>query len=226
MSRLRIPPPDQITAYSADTPNGFKMVHMLEEIRRPYRLVHLKLGSNQFSSPEFVRLSPAQKIPVLTFKSANATEEVHLFESAAILIFLSEQFSILRGQSEPGRAATLSWLMFQAASVGPSMGAARYFTSRIIPNRRATKKHRSDALRAISSIEARLSNVEWLNGEAFSIADIAHYGWLSRMEYAGFLISDFPSIQHWASNIADRPSTIAAKLRLAEGALGLKNHHG
>ena len=202
-----------IEVFTANTPNGIKIPIALEELGVHYQLKKIALGSNDLRSTEFLQINPNAKIPAIRHQDGE-DEPVTLFESGAILLHLAETFGGLLGETPIARAHTLSWLFLQVAGLGPMMGNAAHFRSLKSPDPYPLARFTGEANRLLNLLEARLSKVEWLNGESYSIADIAHFSWVRSANYAGFALSDFPILKAWAETIEGRPATVRALAKL------------
>ncbi|WP_430424085.1 glutathione S-transferase family protein [Phenylobacterium sp.] len=206
-----------IELFTADTPNGIKIPIALEELGAPYVVRMMKLGSPELRSPEFAQVNPNGKIPAIRDHSSDGGPPITAFESGAILLHLAETFGGLLGATPQARAQTLSWLFLQVAGLGPALGNAGHFRGLRAPDPYATKRFQGEAARLLGLLEQRLRDSAWLNGESYSVADIAHFGWVRRMGYGGFALSDFPALSAWVDRIEARPATSRAIRRLSQG---------
>ena len=182
-----------ITLYTANTQNGIKIPIALEELGLPYEMLRLDLGLSL----------------------------IHISESGAILWYLGETYPGLLPVAPDQRLRALQWLNFQVAAVGPMYGQAGFFL-RSAPQRIdfAIERYVGEARRLASVLEGRLAEAEWLAGEAFSIADIAHFGWLSQPDYADVDLSWYPRLRDWVASIAERPAVIRARKRMQTTPVG------
>lgn len=203
-----------IELFTANTPNGIKIPIALEELGIPYELQRVALGSDRLRSPDFLKVNPNAKIPAIRHHNA-AGNMVTLFESGAILIYLAQCFGGLAGTSDSARAQTLSWLFLQVAGLGPAMGNTSHFLSLEAPDPHALKRFKDEAARHLQLLNERLSYFEWLNGESYSVADIAHFSWVRRADYAGFVLDEFPALNAWVERIEARPATKRALASVA-----------
>ncbi|MBA4045659.1 MAG: hypothetical protein C0510_00245 [Erythrobacter sp.] len=117
------------------------------------------------------------------------------------------------GKAHQARADTLAWLLLQVSGLGPAMGNAGHFLSMRTPDPYATGRFQGEARRQLQLLEQRLSQVEWLNSEAYSIADIAHFGWVRNAGYAGQDLDEFPALSEWAGRISRHDATSRALAR-------------
>jgi GSH-dependent disulfide-bond oxidoreductase len=203
-----------IELYTANTPNGIKIPIALEELDVPYDLRMMALGSADLRSADYLLINPNAKIPAIRHLTDDATP-VTVFESGAILLYLAQAFGGLLGTTPVARAQTLSWLFLQVAGLGPMMGNAAHFRSRMPSDAYAVGRFEGEVARHFGILEARLREVEWLNGESYSIADIAHFSWIRSAGYAGFDLKDFPILKAWVEAIEQRPATVRALAKLS-----------
>lgn len=209
-----------ITLYTANTQNGIKIPIALEELGLPYEMLRLDLGSGEQRSDAFLALNPNGRIPVLV-DPRGPLGDAGIFESGAILWYLGETYPGLLPAAPDQRLRALQWLNLQVAAVGPMYGQAGFFL-RSAPQRIdfAIERYVGEARRLASVLEGRLAEAEWLAGEAFSIADIAHFGWLSQPDYADVDLSRYPRLRDWVASIAERPAVIRARKRMQATPVG------
>lgn len=203
-----------IELYTANTPNGIKIPIALEELAVPYDLRKLDLGSADLRSADYLLINPNAKIPAIRHLADDAPP-ITVFESGAILLYLAQAFNGLLGATPVARAQTLSWLFLQVAGLGPNMGNAAHFRSRTPSAPYTVSRFQGEVARHLNMIEARLCKAEWLNGESYSIADIAHFSWIRSASYAGFDLKDFPILKAWVETIEQRPATGRALAKLS-----------
>jgi GST-like protein len=202
-----------IEVYTANTPNGIKVPIALEELGVPYTIRKMAMGSPELHSAEYLQINPNARIPAIRHHNGEDTP-VSIFESGAILLYLAEAYGGLIGTTPVARGQTLSWLFLQVAGLGPMMGNAAHFRSLTSPDPYALGRFTDEADRYLRLVEARLGNVDWLNGESYSIADIAHYSWARSASYAGFDLKDFPALRAWVETIDARAATARALKKL------------
>ncbi|MBI1220427.1 MAG: glutathione S-transferase family protein [Rhodobacteraceae bacterium] len=190
-----------IELYAAATPNGRRAAIGLEEAGLPYRLHRLELSAGQHRTPEFLRLNPNGKIPVLS----EPDEALVLAESGAILIYLAERSGMLLPPAGPRRFATLQWLFFQVGSVGPMSGQYNHFRRRTPRDIYAFERYQSEVLRILGVMETALKDREFLAGE-FSVADIALVPWLRALQRWEMSFSTFPGLVAWYQRVLHRPA--------------------
>ena len=195
------------TAYVADTPNGRKLIIALEELGLDYRVRHVDLGAGEQFAPEFLQISPNNKIPALVDDRTGQS----LFESCAILYHLGQA----TGKLVPDGDAVLQWLFLQAASVGPMLGQLWWFRHAAPErNEMALERYTRETQRLYGVIERRLAVSRHIAADAYSMADIAFYPWLATYDELGIDARDYPHVDAWLRRIAERPAVEQARLRM------------
>lgn len=190
-----------IDLYAWTTPNSRKVTIMLEECELLYRFHPVRIREGEQHRPEFLAINPNNKIPAVIDRDTGITT----FESGAILIYLAEktgQFLPSVGQS---RGNTLHWLMWQMSGLGPMLGKVEHFT-KLNPGKSAyAEQHfQMEAARLYSVLNGRLEEVEFLNGDAYSIADMAAYPWVAGHDWQQINLDEYPAIKRWFETIAAR----------------------
>ncbi|NQV43483.1 MAG: glutathione S-transferase N-terminal domain-containing protein, partial [Rhodospirillales bacterium] len=171
-----------IDLYTWSTPNGRKISIMLEELALPYAVHSVDIGADEQFAPDFLAISPNNKIPAIVDPDGPDGKPLSVFESGAILIYLAEKTGSTLWPTEPRqRMVTLEWLMFQMGNLGPFLGQANHFlkwSKEDVPY--AKKRYRDEAHRLYGVMDRRLADVAFLAGDDYSIADIACYPWVMR----------------------------------------------
>ena len=204
-----------IELYSWTTPNGHKIHIMLEETGLPYRVHKINLGAREQDSPEFLKINPNGKIPAIVDtdgpvdaagKSSGDRAPIAIFESAAILIHLARRSGKFLPQEPQLHYATLEWLMFQIANIGPMFGQAFHFRS-VAPERLpyAADRYTNEVGRLLGVMDRRLGESAYLAGPDYTIADIACWPWVRNGHSYGQNMADFPNLGRWIATIAERP---------------------
>ncbi len=206
-----------IDVYSWPTPNGHKIHIMLEECGLPYRAVPVNIGAGDQFKPEFLKISPNNKVPALTDPDGPDGKPISLFESGAILLYLAGKTGRFLPGTDREKYEVLQWLMFQMGGVGPMLGQNHHFRL-YAPEKMeyAINRYTNEARRIYSVIDRRLSESPWLGGRDYSIADIATFPWLRNWERQGIVLSDYPALQAWFDKIAQRPAVQRGVQVLAE----------
>ena len=188
-----------IDLYTWSTPNGRKVSIALEEFGLEYRVHPVNILQNEQFDPEFLKISPNNKIPAVVDASTGRA----MMESGAILLYLARTHGRFLGDDE---WETLEWLMLQMGGVGPMLGQAHHFL-RFNPGKSAYAEERygAEAKRLYRVLDARLADRECLSG-AYSIADMATWPWIARYEWQGIAWADYPNLKRWYLSIAARPA--------------------
>lgn len=195
-----------IDLYSWPTPNGFKVSIMLEECALPYAAHAVDIGAGDQFKPEFLAISPNNKIPAIVDSDGPDGAPISLFESGAILIYLAGTTGRFLPADVRGKYLALQWLMFQMGGLGPMLGQAHHF--RIYAPEKveyAIKRYTSEALRLYGVMDKRLAAAEFFAGE-YSIADMAIYPWTRSHANQGVDLADFPHVARWFEAVGARPA--------------------
>ena len=196
-----------IDVYSTATPNGHKVHIMLEECGLPYRIHHIDIGAGDQFKPEFLAISPNNKIPAIVDPHGPDGQPMSLFESGAILLYLASKVGKFLGNTDREKFTTLQWLMFQMGGVGPMLGQAHHF--RIYAPEKieyAVNRYTNEARRLYGVIDKRLAEAHYLAGDEYTIADIATFPWLRSWQNQGIDWADYPHARRWFDEIAARPA--------------------
>ena len=176
--------PERLQLYSTPTPNGVKVSIMLEELGLAYEPHYVDLGCNETWTPEFLSLNPNGKIPAILDPNGPGGAPFALFESGAILLYLADKTGKLMPAGAAARYETIQWLFFQMANIGPMFGQVGYFykfAGREIEDQRPLARYRDESKRLLGVLEGRLKSREWIMGSVYSVADIAHLGWVRNL---------------------------------------------
>lgn len=203
------------TVYLADTPNGRKITIALEELGLAYQTRFVDLNAGEQHAPAFARLSPNNKIPVLTDERTGQS----LFESCAILIHLADAAGQALPAHGPDRELVLQWLFLQAASAGPMLGQLWWFRHAAPePNAMALERYTRETQRVYGVIERRLAGSRHIGGDAYTIADMAFYPWLETHGELGIDIGRYPAVADWLHRLGGRPAVRRGMLKAREEA--------
>ncbi|MEP6884033.1 MAG: glutathione S-transferase N-terminal domain-containing protein [Gammaproteobacteria bacterium] len=176
--------PDRLQLYSLPTPNGVKVSIMLEEIGLLYEPHLVSFDDNAQSSPEFLSLNPNNKIPAILDPDGPGGRPLPLFESGAILLYLSEKTGQLMPQDAAARFQTIQWLMFQMSGIGPMFGQVGFFNKfagKSFADKRPRDRYVAESKRLLSVLNARLADRAWIMNEVFTIADVAIFPWVNNL---------------------------------------------
>ena len=196
-----------IDVYSWATPNGHKVHIMLEETGLEYRVHPIDIGAGDQFKPEFLAISPNNKIPAIVDADGPGGQPLSLFESGAILIYLAEKTGQFLPADPRGRYATLQWLMFQMGGLGPMLGQTHHF--RVYAPQQieyAVNRYTNEAKRLYGVMDKRLVASAYLAGDDYTIADIAAFPWTRSWQNQGLNLADFPNVKRWHEAIAARPA--------------------
>ena len=189
--------------YTDSSPNGFKATIALAELGLPYQLRHVRIEQGEHRLPAFLALNPHGRVPVLVDHDTGIT----VFESAAILLYLAEKTGRLLPADPEQRWAAITWLAFHAASMGPMLGQRVHFEiAEGGANAGATAHFRQLSDAALATMDGRLADNAYLAGDAYSVADIASFGWLHIAQLVGFDFSAWPHVGAWYARVAARPA--------------------
>jgi GST-like protein len=197
----------QIDVYSWPTPNGHKVHIMLEECDLSYRAIPVNIGAGEQFQPDFLAISPNNKIPALVDPAGPDGKPISLFESGAILVYLASKTGRFLPKGDREKFEVLQWLMFQMGGVGPMLGQAHHFRM-YAPEKLqyAIDRYSNEAKRLYGVIDKRLAASPWLGGKEYSIADIATFPWLRSWQNQGIVLEDYPHLKRWFDTIAERPA--------------------
>lgn len=206
--------PDRLQLYSLNTPNGVKVSIFLEETGLPYEAQLVRFDTNDQQSPEFLSLSPNNKIPAILDPDGPGGAPLALFESGAILLYLADKTGQLMPTEPAARYETIQWLMFQMGGVGPMFGQVGFFhkfAGRDYADKRPRDRYVAETRRLLRVLDARLAGRAWIMGEAYGIADIATFPWVNNLVGfygAGELVgmADFPQVTRALQAFLARPA--------------------
>jgi len=195
-----------IDVYAFATPNSVKVPIALEELGLDYTLHAINVRKGEQKAPEFVALNPNAKVPVLV-DSDTENGRLVLTESAAILVYLAEKTGRLLPASGEGRARVFEQLFFHASGLSPAFGQSGFFQRFAAePQPIAIERFSSEAKRTVSVLDGLLATRRFVAGTELTIADIAHFGWLWRREFAGVGLEDAPNVARWYAEVEARPA--------------------
>ena len=192
-----------IVLYTAATPNGRKVSILLEELGLDYEVKRLRLDQKEQKQDWYLKINPNGRIPAIIDRDEG---DFAVFESGAILLYLAEKTGQLLPMDAKGRSTVIQWLMFQMGGVGPMQGQAGVFY-RYAPERidYAISRYQRETRRLYEVLDKRLQASEYLAGD-YSIADIAHYPWVSGHAWAGVSIQGLAHVNRWLEQLKARPA--------------------
>jgi GST-like protein len=196
-----------IEVYSWATPNGHKVHIMLEECGLPYRVIPVDIGQGDQFQPDFLKISPNNKVPAIVDPDGPDGQPMSLFESGAILLYLAGKSGRFLPETTRGKYEVLQWLMFQMGGVGPMLGQAHHFriyAPEKIPY--AIDRYSNEARRLYGVMNRQLAKSKYIAGPSYSVADIAVFPWLRSWKNQGIDWNDHPHLKGWFDEIAARPA--------------------
>jgi GSH-dependent disulfide-bond oxidoreductase len=200
-----------IELYYWTTPNGHKITIFLEEAGLPYRIVPVNISKGEQFRPEFLRISPNNRIPAIVDDApVSGGRPVSVFESGTILQYLAEKTGKFLPQDLHGRIEVMQWLFWQMGGLGPMAGQNHHFRQYApekIPY--AIGRYVNETNRLYGVLDKRLADREFVAGD-YSIADMASYPWIVPYERQGQKLGDFPNLKRWFETIRARPAVVRA----------------
>ena len=207
-----------IEVWTWPTPNGHKVHITLEELSLPYKIVPVNIGQGDQFKPNFLAITPNHRIPAIVDPDGPGGQPLKLFESAAIMIYLSEKAGGKLIPADPvGRYTCLEWMMFQMGGIGPMFGQYNHFA-----NYAAEKlpypieRYSNEVKRLHRVLNKRLGEADYLAGAEYSLADIITFPWIRNPDRRGIDLADYPNVQRWHDAVAARPAVQRGVAVLAE----------
>ena len=210
-----------IDVHTWPTPNGHKVHIMLEECGlkrdRDWRALPVNIGTGDQFKPEFLKISPNNKIPALIDPNGPGGKPISLFESGAILIYLAAKTGKFMPKTDRQKYDVLQWLMFQMGGVGPMLGQNHHFRL-YAPEKLdyAINRYTNEAKRIYGVIDKQLATRKFIAGNSYTIADIAIFPWLRNWANQGIVLTDYPHLKAWFDKLAGRPAVQRGVAVLAE----------
>ena len=206
-----------IDLYTWPTPNGHKIHIMLEETGLEYRVHPIDIGAGDQFKPEFLAISPNNKIPAMVDQRGPGGKPLALAESGAMLFYLASKTNKFLPSDVRARWEVMQWVMFQMGHIGPMLGQAHHFLQ-YAPEKieYAMNRYRNEANRLYGVVDKRLEKNEWVAGGEYTIADMSIMPWLRFPERQGVDIDDYPNLKNWRDRIAARPAVKKALEVLAD----------
>ncbi|OGA21877.1 MAG: glutathione S-transferase [Betaproteobacteria bacterium RIFCSPLOWO2_02_FULL_67_26] len=206
-----------IDVYTWPTPNGHKVHIMLEETGLKYRVHGVNIREGEQFKPEFLKISPNNRIPALVDHDGPGGKPISVFESGAMLLYLASKTGKLLPADLHARWRCMEWLMWQMGGLGPMMGQAnhfrRYSKDKI---QYAIDRYTNEANRLTRVLDRRLGEAPYTAGKDYSISDIAIFPWLRGAENRGVNIAEYPNVRRWFDAINARPAVQRALQVLAD----------
>lgn len=201
-----------IELYIWPTPNAWKVSIALEEMELPYEVKYVNIGAGEQFEPDFLAISPNGRMPAIIDPNGPDGEPLSVFESGAILWYLSERYGKFNGKDVRAKVSIAEWLMWQMAGLGPMSGQASHFTNyapKLVDDPKLIEyglnRYVNETKRLWGVMETRLSAVEYLAGD-YSIADMACFPWVRAKDFIGQSFDGFPNLLAWYEKINARPA--------------------
>jgi GST-like protein len=195
-----------IDLYGWPTPNLFKVTILLEETATPYNVIPVDIGRGDQFKPDFLKISPNNKMPAIVDSDGPDGKPISIFESGAILMYIAEKTGRFMPKDMRRRYDVIQWLMFQMGGIGPMLGQAHHFRQYAPePIPYAVERYTREAGRLYNVVDRRLGEVPYLAGD-YSIADMAVFPWLRGYERQGQKLEDYPNLKRWFEGLNARPA--------------------
>ncbi len=206
-----------IDLYYWPTPNGHKITMLLEEAKLPYRLIGVNIGKGDQFKPDFLRISPNNRMPaIVDHDPADGGKPISVFESGAILLYLAGKTGKFIPKDLRGQVEVLEWVMWQMGGLGPMAGQNHHFANYAVEKiAYAIDRYVKETSRLYGVLNKRLAGRNFILGRQYTIADMAAYPWIIP-ERQGQDMNDFPNLARWHAAIRARPATTRAYARARE----------
>lgn len=196
-----------ITLYTWATPNGKKISILLEELNLAYKAVPIDIGAGKQFEPEFLKVSPNNKIPALVDSDGPDGRPISIFESGAIMIYLAGKTGKFLPKTDRERYDVLQWLMFQMGGLGPMLGQAHHFRLYAPESiQYAIDRYTKEAHRLYGVLDNALAKTGYLAAGQYTIADMACWPWVSSHNNHGVALDQYPNVLKWFNKVAERPA--------------------
>jgi GSH-dependent disulfide-bond oxidoreductase len=202
-------PQAPIEVFYWPTPNGWKVTIALEEMGLPYVIRPVNIGTGEQFKPEFLAISPNNRMPAIADPEGPDGKPISIFESGAILQYLARKTGQFYGSNPREQAEVEQWLFWQMGGLGPMQGQANVFF-RYLPEKipLAIDRYQGETRRLYEVMNTRLGGVPYLAGEAYSIADIACFPWVFAHFWAGVDLDGLDHLSDWKSRLEQRPAVL------------------
>jgi len=196
-----------IDLYTWSTPNGRKVSIMLEECGLPYAVHKVDITKNEQFKPDFLKLSPNNKIPAIVDTDGPGAQPYSCFETGAILLYLADKTNKFLPADRAKRFDHVQWLMWQMGGFGPILGQTHHFV-RFAPEQvpYAIKRFTEETQRLYGVLDKRLAENEWCGGADYGVADFAIYPWAARHEWHRIDLAAYANVKRWYDAMGARPA--------------------
>jgi GST-like protein len=198
---------DMIDLYALTSPNVQKIFVALEEFELPYKVIPVDVWKGENFAPDFLKLNPNARIPVIVDHEGPGGKPYTVFESGAILLYLADKTGKLLAKETAARYEAIQWLMWQLTGVGPMFGQFTHFKrfAGEAGGDYAASRYQTEVRRLYDVLDARLGNAKYLGGAEYSIADVATFPWIRNHEFHGIKLAERPNVARWFNEISARP---------------------
>ncbi len=199
--------PAAIDLYTWPTPNGHKVHIMLEEVGLPYNVIPINIGQGDQFQPDFLKISPNNKMPAMVDPEGPGGKPFALAESGAMLIYLAEKTGRFLPTDPTARYTALQWLMTQMGHVGPMLGQVHHFRNYAVEKiPYAIDRYVNEATRLYNVLDRRLGETAWLGGDDYTIADMATFPWIRGWANQGQELEAHSHLARWFAAMEARPA--------------------
>jgi GST-like protein len=198
-----------IELHTWGTPNGRKVAIMLEECSLPYNVHPVDISKGEQFRPDFLEISPNNRIPAIVDTDGPGGKPIGMFESGAILVYLADKTGKFLPTDAAARYSALVWLMWQMGGVGPMFGQTHHFL-RAAPTKieYGIKRYLDETNRLYGVLDKRLGANEFVSGAEYTIADMAIFPWVARHEWHTVDLGEYPNVKRWFDAIDARPAVV------------------
>ena len=196
-----------IDFYYWPTPNGWKVSSLLEELGVDYNTVFVNIGQGDQFKPEFLKISPNNRMPAIV--DHDAEQPVPVFESGAIMFYLAQKHGQFLPSDPLLQKEILEWLFWQTGNQGPMMGQHSHFFNYAPDEERqgyGRKRYEAESMRCLSVLNTRLEGRDWIVGDAYSIADMINFPWVLIAKAMQLPLDDYPDLVRWRQAVKERPA--------------------
>ena len=200
-----------IQLYTWGTPNGRKLTILMEELGVPYQIHPVNIGKNEQFAPDYLKISPNNKIPALVDDDAEGGS-LSIFESGAMMIYLADKYGQFLARDGAARWSALQWLMWQMGGLGPMMGQLGWFATSAADNAQGVERYANEVRRLFGVLDKRLGEAPYVAGDDYTIADMAIWPWISQYrvrikDHIEPLLDVSPNITAWLNRVGARDAT-------------------
>ena len=207
----------KIDLYTWPTPNGHKIHIMIEECGLAYTVIPIDIGKGDQFTPDFLKISPNNKMPAIVDQDGPGGKPMSMFESGAILFYLASKTGQFLPEDIRLRWAVMQWVMFQMGHIGPMLGQAHHFLGYAAEKiEYAMNRYRNEANRLYGVLDKRLAESPYVACSEYTIADMAIMPWLRSYERQGVNMDEYPNVRRWFDKINARPAVQRGLQVLAE----------